>query len=85
MRKILSVLSLTAILSVSACDDILLPDSIDIPQESMEYFNNGISFTATAAEGTLTVKISFNSSVAWSATVGDSEAKPVTWLTVNPA
>lgn len=85
MRRILSLLSFAAIICVSACDEILLPDSLDIPQESMKYFTSGISFTATAAEGTLTVKISFNSSVAWSATVGDSEAKPVTWLTVNPA
>lgn len=85
MRKILSLISLTAFLSVAACEeDVEIPASLDIPEESQEYFYKGINFTATSAEGTLTVKVSFTSSLDWSASILDAEGNPVSWLTVSP-
>lgn len=84
MRRTISLLSLAAILCVTACDGIEIPASLDIPQESVEYFNSGISFSATASEGTLTVKIGFTSSLNWSVSIDDTGENSVSWLTVSP-
>ena len=90
MRRIISLLSFAAIICVSACDDIEIPAtpetiaSLEVLQESLEYFNSGISFTATAAEGTLTVKVGFTSSLNWSASIADAGGNAVSWLTISP-
>lgn len=90
MRKYLFLLSLAAILCVSACDEVEIPAtpetiaSLEVLQESLGYFQSGISFSATAADGALTVKIGFTSSLDWSASIVDAGGSSVSWLTVSP-
>ena len=84
MRKLFSFLSLAAILLVTACEDVEIPASLEIPQESQEYFYRGITFCATSAEGSLTVKVSFTSSLSWTASIVDADGNPVSWLSVSP-
>lgn len=83
MKKLFYVILASAVF-FSACDEIEIPATLDIPEESLEYFNHGINFSATSEEGTLTVKVSFSSSLNWSAAIEDSEGKPVSWFTVSP-
>lgn len=102
MKKVLSVLSswcracvyvlpVAAVLSFTACDEkgegeVEIPAKLDIPEESLSYFKQGINFSATAADGDVTIKLSFTSSLEWSVTIEDAnEGKPITWLTVNPS
>ena len=83
MKKLFYAILASAVF-FSACDEIELPATLDIPEESLEYFNHGINFSATSEEGTLTVKVSFTSSLNWSAAIEDAEGKPVSWFTVSP-
>ncbi len=101
MKKILSVLSslcraciyvlpVAAVISFTACDEeknaVEIPAKLEIPEESLSYFEHGISFAATAADGIVTIKLSFTSSIDWSVTIQDAnDGKPITWLTVNPS
>ena len=83
MKKLFYAILASAVLFF-ACDEIEIPATLDIPEESLEYFNHGINFSATSEEGTLTVKVSFTSSLNWSAAIEDAEGKPVSWFTVSP-
>ncbi|MCR4910490.1 MAG: Ig-like domain-containing protein [Bacteroidales bacterium] len=84
MKKFLCAILAAAVL-FNACDEIQIPASLEFPEESLEYFTHGINFSATSAEGTLTVKVSFFSSLSWSANIEDAEGQPVSWLTVSPS
>lgn len=68
-----------------ACDEVEIPATLEIPQESLAYFTDGISFTATQEEGGVTATVSFYASVNWSASIeAVDDTKPVDWLTVDP-
>ena len=88
-RATVSVLPVVAILAFTACDEkneVAIPATLDIPEESLQFFEYGISFSATSSGDVLTVKLSFTSSLSWSVTIEDpKDGKPITWLTVNPS
>lgn len=83
------MLPVVAVLYITACNEeneVEIPAKLDIPQESLSFFEHGISFSATASDGVVTVKLAFTSSLSWSATIQDADdGKPITWLTVNPS
>lgn len=77
------LLPVAVLLGLTACEEADNPAAVlEIPKESQEYFNNGVSFSATPAEGALSVKVSFKTSMDW--TVTSEETKTVPWLTVSP-
>ena len=77
------LLPVAVLLGLTACEEADNPAAVlEIPKESQEYFNNGVNFSATPAEGALSVKVSFKTSMDW--TVSSEETKTVPWLTVSP-
>ncbi len=84
-RASVLLLPVAVLLGLTACDEADIPAALDIPQESMGYFNDGINFSATPAGGALAVKVSFKSSLNWTATVEAEETKSSPWLSVSPS
>lgn len=100
MRKIFSVLSkccraavavlpIVAVLALTTCDEnneVEIPATLDIPEESLQFFEYGINFEAASQSGdVLTVKLSFTSSLSWSISIENAkDGSSITWLKVNP-
>ena len=83
MKKILFAV-MASVALFAACDEVEIPATLTIPEESLAYFEHGISFVATSEEGGLSAEVSFTASLDWSVSIKDSEGKSVTWLTVRP-
>ena len=67
-----------------ACDEFENQASLDIPKESKELFDSGISFPSTSEGGALSTTLKFTAGAPWSATVQDATKAP-DWLSVEPS
>ena len=83
MKKILMAIMASAAL-LWACDEFENQASLDIPKESKELFDSGISFPSTSEGGALSATLKFTAGAPWSATVQDATKAP-DWLSVEPS
>lgn len=86
MKKLLFALLAASVALFSSCDEVEIPSTLVIPEESIAYFQDGIGFFATSDEGVLTVGLAFTATLDWSVRIVDlKDDKPATWLTVEPS
>lgn len=83
MKKVLMAIMASAAL-LWACDELENQASLDIPKESKELFDSGISFPSTSEGGALSTTLKFTAGAPWSATVQDATKAP-DWLSVEPS
>ena len=83
MKKLFFAL-MASVALFAACEDVEIPATLEIPEESLAYFEHGISFLATQEEGGLSVDVSFTAALDWSVSIADADGNAVTWLTVRP-